>query len=52
MKKISIVLSILFLNVTLFSCTPEEIAEDEIQVEACCGDGENIPPPPPPPPGN
>jgi hypothetical protein len=49
MKKISIALLIVFLNATLFSCTPEDIAENEIQVEACCGDGEDIPPPPPPP---
>lgn len=37
-----------FLNVVLFSCTPESLTEEEIYLEACCGDGEDIPPPPPP----
>ena len=37
-----------FLNVTLFSCTPENIVEDINSTHACCGeDGELEPPPPP-----
>ncbi|WP_198520045.1 hypothetical protein [Olleya sp. Bg11-27] len=39
-----------FLNATLFSCTPENIVEDINSTHACCGeDGELEPPPPPPP---
>ena len=39
-----------FLNVTLFSCTPENIVEDINSTQICCGeDGELEPPPPPPP---
>ena len=34
-----------------FSCNPENLAEDEVELQACCGNGEDIPPPPPPPPG-
>lgn len=47
MKKIYLVLFTVILNLGLFSCTPESVADDEIQVEACCGDGGDIPPPPP-----
>ena len=50
MKKTYIILFTIFLNTVLFSCTPEEIIEEEITLQACCGDGGDIPPPPPPPP--
>ena len=52
MKKVFIVLFTVILNVAFFSCTPENLAEDEVELQACCGNGEDIPPPPPPPPGN
>lgn len=38
-----------FLNAGLYSCTPEAVT-GEINPQACCDGGENIPPPPPPPP--
>ena len=43
-----------FLNLGLFSCTPQHLS-DEVsntqQTEGCCGeDGDLDPPPPPPPP--
>lgn len=50
MKKISIILFTVFLNMAFFSCNPESIAED-LTPQACCNEGEDIPPPPPPPPG-
>ncbi len=40
-----------FLNLALFSCTPQAMNEDvKNNTQACCGDDGNIPPPPPPPP--
>jgi len=45
MKKIHFILLTVFLNLALFSCTPQALSENG--VEACCGDGGNIPPPPP-----
>ncbi|WP_156950193.1 hypothetical protein [Maribacter antarcticus] len=52
MKKIYIILFTVFLTATLFSCDPETVAEEAIELQACCSDGGDIPPPPPPPPGN
>lgn len=49
MKKISIILFTVFLNMAFFSCNPESITEDVVP-QACCNEGEDIPPPPPPPP--
>ncbi|WP_170258009.1 hypothetical protein [Maribacter flavus] len=49
MKRIYITIFTVILNGMLFSCDPEELVQSEIQVEACCGDGEDVPPPPPPP---
>lgn len=45
-KKIYIILITVFLNAGLFSCTPEAVAEEEIEVQACCGDDAKPPPPP------
>tara|TARA_R110002167_G_scaffold247308_7_gene452909 strand:- start:355 stop:519 length:165 start_codon:yes stop_codon:yes gene_type:complete len=53
MKKIYVILFTVFLNLGLFSCTPDSISEGELQIQACCGgDNGDIPPPPPPPPGD
>jgi hypothetical protein len=51
MKKISLIILTVILNVALFSCTPENII-DEVQEQACCDGESTIPPPPPPPPGD
>ena len=40
-----------FLNMALFSCTPNAIESNvptATEEEDCCGNGGNIPPPPPP----
>tara|TARA_R110000744_G_scaffold59531_2_gene123800 strand:- start:873 stop:1061 length:189 start_codon:yes stop_codon:yes gene_type:complete len=50
MKKIFIVLCMVILNSAFISCNPENLAEEEVELQACCSDGEDIPPPPPPPP--
>jgi hypothetical protein len=49
MKKIYIIVFTVFLNVTFFSCTPENIV-DNAQATECCGENGDIDPPPPPPP--
>lgn len=49
MKKISIILFTVILNAAFLSCDPQDLAEHEIELQACCGDGGDIPPPPPPP---
>ncbi|WP_243471542.1 hypothetical protein [Winogradskyella sp. MH6] len=49
MKKISVILFTVFLNMAFFSCNPESIT-DEVIPQACCGEDGEIPPPPPPPP--
>ncbi|HNP67198.1 MAG TPA: hypothetical protein PKH16_04770 [Aequorivita sp.] len=51
MKKIILVLLTVFLNLGLFSCTPQAISEEVKSTQACCGDDGHIPPPPPPPVG-
>jgi hypothetical protein len=51
MKKLSIIMFTVFLNVAFFSCNPESII-DEVVPQACCGDGGELPPPPPPSTGN
>lgn len=48
MKKTSLIILTVILNTSLFSCTPETIA-DEVQEQACCDEQGHIPPPPPPP---
>lgn len=45
MKKITLILFTVFLNIGLYSCTPEVIKENTMP-QACCG--EDIPFPPPP----
>lgn len=47
-----IILFSVILNSVFFSCNPENLTEAEIELQACCTDGEDIPPPPPPPPPN
>lgn len=49
MKKLSIIIFTVFLNLAFFSCNPESIVDEAIP-QACCGEEGNIPPPPPPPP--
>ena len=49
MKKISLILFTVFLNLGLFSCTPQAISEEVKSTQACCGDDGDFPPPPPPP---
>ena len=51
MKKIALILFTVFLNLGLFSCTPQAISEEINNEQACCGDDGHIPPPPPPPVG-
>jgi len=51
MKKIALLLVTVFLNLGLFSCTPETVAEQSNPL-ACCDEEGNIPPPPPPPEGD
>ncbi len=48
MKKITLILVTVFLNMALFSCTPQAMSEEVKGVQACCGDDGNLPPPPPP----
>lgn len=49
MKKLSLIVFTILLNLIVFSCNPESIV-DEVTPKACCGEEGNIPPPPPPPP--
>lgn len=44
MKKIYLIILTVFLNVAMFSCTPDTIEGNG--PTACCGDGGNLPPPP------
>ena len=54
MKKISLILLTVILNLAMFSCTTEDIALDEsfIELAETDGDAPILPPPPPPPGGN
>jgi len=49
MKKIILVLLTVFLNLGLYSCTPQAMSEEVKNTQACCGDDGDLPPPPPPP---
>jgi hypothetical protein len=49
MKKLSIILFTVLINIAFFACNPESIVDESIP-QACCGEEGNIPPPPPPPP--
>ncbi len=42
-------MTVVLLNITLFSCTPQAMPEEATNTQACCGDDINFPPPPPPP---
>jgi len=52
MKKFALIIFTVFLNMALYSCTPQAMNEDVKAPQACCGEDEHIPPPPPPPPDN
>lgn len=41
MKKFSLIILTVFLNGAIFSCTPNSIAEDEIQYEQQATEGED-----------
>lgn len=50
MKKIYLIVFTVFLNVAVFSCSPENTASEnieEVEVPCCGDDGDIIPPPPP-----
>lgn len=47
MNKLILGLMAIVINISLFSCTKETLAEEEILLQGCCGDGADIPPPPP-----
>ncbi|MEW4923940.1 hypothetical protein [Algibacter sp. 2305UL17-15] len=47
MKKIYLMMLTVFLNMALFSCSPQTVAEDNNAPQACCGEEDHIPPPPP-----
>ncbi|MCT8340610.1 hypothetical protein MG296_11135 [Flavobacteriaceae bacterium TK19130] len=50
MKKIFILLFTVSLILGTTSCTPEQLYDQGVQPQACCGEDEPIKPPPPPPP--
>jgi hypothetical protein len=52
MRRVYIALAAVFLNMFLFSCTQDDVADTEMlyHMVATEGDDENPPPPPPPPP--
>ena len=52
MKRIFLIMLTVFLNLALFSCTPEDDNEyqERAEIEACCGEEGDVTPPPPPPP--
>tara|TARA_R110002072_G_scaffold59514_3_gene151573 strand:- start:11875 stop:12042 length:168 start_codon:yes stop_codon:yes gene_type:complete len=53
MKRIALILFTVFLNIGLFSCTPDALVNGTTtSTQACCGDDDHTPPPPPPPPPN
>ncbi len=45
-----LILFTVFLNMGLFSCTPQALEDATQETQACCEDGDILPPPPPPPP--
>ncbi|MDC8001785.1 hypothetical protein POV26_12120 [Aequorivita todarodis] len=47
MKKTVLILFGIFLNLGIFSCTPQAISGEGKSTQACCGDYGHIPPPPP-----
>ncbi len=56
MKKVFLAVLAVFLNMFLFSCTTESVAETEEMYHTLATEGDDedptpVPPPPPPPPG-
>ncbi|MCK0125739.1 hypothetical protein MWU76_15215 [Gelidibacter sp. F2691] len=47
MKKIYVMIFTLVLNMALSSCTPQSLADENLNLQACCGDDGEITPPPP-----
>ena len=45
MKKIVLITLTVFLNIGMFSCTPNAVSEGEQATVDCCGDDVPIPPP-------
>jgi len=52
MKKITYMFLLLFIGANFTSCTPENIVDEIMEPQSCCGETGEIPPPPPPPPGD
>ena len=55
MKKLVLSIVMVFLNIFLFSCSPDDVLSDSdpenLEIaEECCDEEGDIPPPPPPPP--
>ena len=48
MKKLYIVIVVVVLNLSYFSCTPQHLSDEKPSTQACCGDDIPIYPPPPP----
>jgi hypothetical protein len=51
MKKIYLIMFTVFLNIGMFSCSPETIKDEvnpqQVEEPDCCGGDSPIPPPPP-----
>lgn len=47
MKKIHLLIFTVFLNIAMFSCTSQSLAEENPSPQACCGDDGELKPPPP-----
>jgi|TARA_R110000850_G_scaffold206511_1_gene332703 hypothetical protein len=54
MKKLLLLVLMVAVNLSLFSCTPESFTDPVEEVQACCENegGLETPPPPPPPADN
>ena len=48
MKKLTLILFAVSLNLTLYSCTPQAINDDGLLPQACCGNEGSVPPLPTP----
>jgi len=49
-KKLFLIILVVFLNVGFQSCTPQALTNDTNTPQACCDEEGDLPPPPPPPP--
>lgn len=47
MKKIYLIILTVFLSIASISCSPQGLADDNPEPQACCGEDDHIPPPPP-----